>query len=208
MSMATDAGVPDPEEIPVYGSDAWLHFLQKICPAQPPCPPPPPPVFTATGWVTSGDLPWFITDTGCAPGSSQCYHAGDDGIPGNLPEGEGKAEKPEKPADVEAIGNNQSTSLENTFTFSADGVFAYDLFCGSEQSWDFCRVLVDDVEVVAVSGLVNWETKRMQVSAGQTYTVKWVYTKDGTVSDAPDTMIIDNVVFTPNAAIVTVDFEP
>lgn len=206
------------DAIPEVSVSGFLNDIlnEKIIP--PPTPPPtptptPPPtalLIPNKGWETYGDLPWFITSDFCgldAP-SDTCIHAGDIINPTNDLVGDpdvevgGKKKKKKRPENsdgIEAITNNQYTTLENTFDFPEDGFLSFDMFCESEQGWDFCSVFIDDENVIEASGQQGWTSQYLQVSKGLA-TFKWIYSKDCVVSQYQDTMKLANIAFSPTSS--------
>ena len=70
----------------------------------------------------------------------------------------------------------------------------------SETSYDFLRFYLDGTEqtgsLARISGVVNWVEKSVSIPTGS-HTVKWSYTKDGSISSNLDTAWVDQVVYTP-----------
>ena len=64
----------------------------------------------------------------------------------------------------------------------------------SEGNWDWLSVYVDDAEVDAWSGDVDWTEVTLELDAGA-HTIMWVYEKDASASDGEDTGWIDDVSF-------------
>jgi hypothetical protein len=72
----------------------------------------------------------------------------------------------------------------------------------SEQNYDFFRFYVNGTKVDEYSGTVNWTKYSYDLSAG-TYTFKWAYEKDYSVSNGSDTSWIDDI-----AVVSLADAEP
>jgi hypothetical protein len=94
------------------------------------------------------------------------------------------------------IGHNQNSSVEVTGQFSA-GTVTFDWTVSSEANFDFIRFYVDGRQVAGLSGCAVWSTSCWRsisytLSAGR-HTLKWSYTKDGSVVSGSDAGWIDNV---------------
>ena len=125
-------------------------------------------------WTTSGNANWF--------GQMVTTHDGVDA------------------AECGDIGNNQSTNLQTTINGAGTLTFWWKV--SSEVDFDFLRFYVDGVEQGAapgISGTVNWEQKTISIPTGS-HTIKWTYSKNGSVNAGSDTAWVDQVVFTPSAA--------
>jgi subtilisin family serine protease len=94
-----------------------------------------------------------------------------------------------------AIGHNQNSGVEVTGQFSA-GTVTFDWTVSSEANFDFIRFYVDGQQVASLSGCAAWSTScwrsiSYSLSAGM-HTLKWTYTKDGSVVSGSDAGWIDN----------------
>ncbi len=79
-----------------------------------------------------------------------------------------------------------------------DNVFTFDYKVSSEEGGDYFYVLVDGVLMFSASGESDWTTCRAYVPAkGGKHTLAFTYTKDGTYTEADDTVYISNLRFEP-----------
>jgi hypothetical protein len=62
----------------------------------------------------------------------------------------------------------------------------------SEQGFDYLNFIVDGITVNRISGEVNWAQVIYDVPTG-VHTIRWNYTKDGSVSDGLDSGFLDEV---------------
>ena len=69
---------------------------------------------------------------------------------------------------------------------------------GTSTLWDVCRFYIDDEAQLILGAYDNtdWETFTVEIPEG-THTLKWSYTKDGSVNNEGDYFAIDNVCLTP-----------
>jgi hypothetical protein len=63
----------------------------------------------------------------------------------------------------------------------------------SEAGYDYLRFYIDGTQKAAISGRVNWQQRTFTLTAG-THTLKWCYTKDGSVSRGADRGYVDDIV--------------
>ncbi len=90
-----------------------------------------------------------------------------------------------------AVGHGQSTTLSATVTGPATVSFWWK--AESEASFDFLNVDVDGVAPFAgISGNVDWQQKTIVLPAGA-HTIRWVYSKDGSVSVGQDAGWVDQI---------------
>lgn len=97
-----------------------------------------------------------------------------------------------------AITHNQSSSM--ALTFRTSGTLEFWWKVSSEQDFDFLRFYLNNVEqpgITAISGNTAWTRQTIAIPAG-TNTVRWTYSKDGSVSVNPDAAWVDKIVFTPD----------
>ncbi len=103
---------------------------------------------------------------------------------------------PSRCAKSNAIGNNQTSSVNYTLTVPAEGAnlsFAYKV--SSQKNRDFLRFTIDGNVITNWSGEKDWDIYRYSFTSG-TYNIKWEYTKDGSGSAGSDTAWIDAVEMT------------
>ncbi len=129
--------------------------------------------FNKFPWEHSGDASWIIT--------SQQKHAGS------------------YSARAGSIGNSGSSVLQLTLDcVSGDITFYVKASC--ETYYDRLTFYIDGAEKGNWSGNQDWTMESFPVAAG-TRTFKWVYSKDGSVSDLSDTAWIDDIEFPIAAAL-------
>lgn len=116
-------------------------------------------------WVTTGAKPWTVT-TAAVSGGKYSARSG-------------------------AIGNAQTTSLTLT-SLCSQGAVAFDVKVSSEEGWDVFRFLYDGVEVLTLSGDLDWSRYSFPVVPG-THTFEWRYSKDNQTAVGLDAAFIDNV---------------
>jgi carboxypeptidase D len=117
-------------------------------------------------YTTGGNANWFIT-TGS-------YHAGT------------------RSAEAGNINDSQYTYLERVID-GGDLSFWYKV--SSETNYDFFNFYINGARQLHVSGAGNWAYYSTTLAAG-THTLKWEYTKDGSVSSGSDTVWIDDLQLT------------
>jgi len=134
----------------------------------------PPNGFT-TGIGTSG----FARDTSTYYSSPASTTANSSG--GTLPDG--------------AI-----TWLETGVTMPSTGYLNFQWKVSSESSCDYLVICIDRVTCDRnnyddrIAGSVGWTTKSLPLSSGN-HTIRWAYSKDGSVSSGSDTGWVDNISF-------------
>ncbi|MCH7226945.1 M6 family metalloprotease domain-containing protein [Haloferula sp. A504] len=137
---------------------------------------------TGLTWSSGGDAPWFRQTTTTQDG----VDAAQSGL----------------------ITHSQTSSMETTL--SQEGTLSFWWKVSSESSYDYLRFYLNDVEqggsLARISGNVDWVQKTVTIPAGIN-TVKWAYTKDGSVDRNSDAGWVDQVVFTPAVATYTVSYD-
>ena len=89
------------------------------------------------------------------------------------------------------IGDNGVSSLVTTITGPATVSFYWKV--SSEAGFDSLRVYVDDVDQGGgISGAVDWAQRTLSISAGS-HTLRWSYSKDGSVSVGADAGYVDQL---------------
>jgi hypothetical protein len=134
---------------------------------------------TDLSWTTGGDSDWFPQTT--------TTHDGVDAVESG------------------PIDHAQHSDLETTLT--GPGTLRFWWKVSSEAGYDFLRLFLDDTEQTGdlgrISGLASWEEKTMSIPAGS-HTVRWSFTKDGSVSNYEDAAWLDEVVFTPSGTPIEI----
>lgn len=120
-------------------------------------------------WQLSGNKPWLLTQ-GAYTGQF-CSRSG-------------------------AITHSQQSVMELTLDFTADGSVSFARRVSSEESYDFLRFYIDDVEMDAWSGLVAWSEVSYPLSAG-THKLSWIYAKDEVASANLDRAWVDDIILPP-----------
>lgn len=103
-----------------------------------------------------------------------------------------------------AIGHGQFSAIELRGTFAA-GYVRFARKVSSEDGYDFLRFYVDGTMKAQWSYEHDWAEVSYLISAGQ-HTLKWVYSKDGSVSSGSDAAWIDSVTLpgsVPAAPVLT-----
>lgn len=98
-----------------------------------------------------------------------------------------------------AIGHNASTELKITLSLPEAGYISFYRKVSSETNYDYLRFYVDGVQKGSWSGLAAWSRDEYAVTVGQ-HTLKWIYSKDASVSSNSDCAWIDEIVFIPDSA--------
>jgi len=91
------------------------------------------------------------------------------------------------------IDDNQSTTIETTVTVDSTRAAKFFWKVSSEANYDYLRFYIDGVEKARISGIVDWTQLSFSIAAG-THTLKWSYTKDGSVSSGSDCGWLDRLV--------------
>ena len=100
-------------------------------------------------------------------------------------------------------GNHSSTStLSVSINFVGEGSISFRSRISSENNYDWCRFLIDNIEKLKKSGTEGWTTYSYEVSAGD-HTFAWSYSKDGSVSSNDDAFYVDDIVIKDFASAST-----
>ena len=120
-------------------------------------------------------------------------------------------------------GNKYIGDLESTVTttvqLNAGQSLSFDYRVSTEEGYDFMRFLVNGVQVLEHSGIIDWTTYEFTAPETGSYTFTWTYEKDEAADDNEDAIYIDNVyvsdgdepVPTPEPPVTTFDvkvFDP
>ena len=128
-------------------------------------------------WVTSGNASWTV--------QTATKHSG--------------AYAAEAPV---SLADSQSAALELSQNCTAGNVtFWYSV--SSETNYDYLRFYIDGLLKGQWSGPIPWTQASYPVSAG-THVFKWIYSKDGSISQGSDVAWIDDIVIPGSAALPTV----
>ena len=130
---------------------------------------------TELSWTTGGNANWF--------GQTTTYYYGNDA------------------AQSGAIGHSQSTYIQTTVT--GPGTLTFYWKVSSESGYDFLRFYIDGIEQSGrISGTTDWQQKIFSIASGS-HTLKWAYTKDGSVSEGSDCGWVDKVEFVSSGILIT-----
>jgi uncharacterized protein (TIGR02145 family) len=97
-----------------------------------------------------------------------------------------------------AIEDDQEVWIETTI--EGPGILSFWWKVISEEDFDYLRFHIDDFHQDAISGDSDWQYQEYPISAGM-HTIRWIYTKDGSVSYLDDCGWVDQVQFTSLASI-------
>lgn len=115
-------------------------------------------------WTTGGDALW----TSCADVSHDGLDAARSG----------------------AVGASQTSWLETTVTGPLPISFWWKV--SSENNYDWLRFAIDGAEQARISGEVDWQQRHFDIPAGP-HTLRWSYTKDGSLNRGSDAGWLDQV---------------
>lgn len=90
------------------------------------------------------------------------------------------------------ITHNQQSWLETTV--EGPGFLSFWWKVSSENNYDFLNFYINGVRQDRISGNVDWNLKEYSIGEG-THTIRWAYTKDGSVSHGQDCGWVDQVVY-------------
>ncbi len=122
---------------------------------------------TLTGWTTGGTVPWVI--------SSDAYTGSYSAKSGNL-----------------AWRNGVNSWIYKTVDVPFNTTIDFDWKVSSESGYDYLSFYLDNNQLNAMSGEIGWTHLSYPISAGS-HTIKWYYSKDGSVTSEQDSGWIDNV---------------
>ena len=125
-------------------------------------------------WTASGNAAWF--------GEINITHDGSDA------------------AQSGRITDGQQSSVQTTV--SGPGVLNFWWKVSSEQFFDLLSFSVDSSQQASLSGEVDWQLQTFSIASG-THTLRWTYQKDGSVSAGSDAAWLDQVLYTTNPPIIT-----
>jgi hypothetical protein len=92
------------------------------------------------------------------------------------------------------ISDNQSSWLQTTVV--GPGTLSFYWKVSSETDFDLLELWVDDqLQSGSLSGEVDWQRKTIFIKSGS-HTIKWVYSKDESLSAGSDCAWVDAVKFT------------
>ena len=89
------------------------------------------------------------------------------------------------------IGASQSTYM--SMTVNGPGTLSFWWKVSSESNYDYLRYFVDDTQGGQISGTVDWTQVTIELEGESDHTIKWQYSKDGSVDSGSDCGWIDCV---------------
>ena len=123
--------------------------------------------FNSFDWELSGNANWQIVNTNVYEGQ-YALQSGD-------------------------INDEGSSTITLELEVIGDDEISFARKVSSEGNWDFLKFYIDGTVVQSWSGDLDWAEVTFPVTAG-THTFKWVYSKDGTVSNGSDCAWLDNII--------------
>ena len=90
------------------------------------------------------------------------------------------------------VGHSQESWLETTVT--GPGTLAFWWKVSSESSNDRLRLMVNGTQALQISGEVDWQPRTLDLGSG-TQTLRWRYTKNGSLVRGQDRAWVDQVAF-------------
>jgi alpha-tubulin suppressor-like RCC1 family protein len=129
---------------------------------------------TNVPWTSSGNATWF--------GQTAVSHDGVDA------------------ARSGSIGNGQESILQTTLPGPAQLGFWWKV--SSEASFDFLEFKLDGITQTSISGEVDWQQLSYAIPSGN-HTLVWRYSKDPSRSDGQDAAWVDQVVYSINPPVIT-----
>lgn len=99
------------------------------------------------------------------------------------------------------ITHSQESWLETTVTGA--GMLSFSWKVSSEEGYDFLRFEVDAIEQATISGEAGWIQQGVRLGEGM-HSLRWVYSKDLSLSGGLDRGWVDNVSFVPDVLLPSV----
>lgn len=96
------------------------------------------------------------------------------------------------------ITHSQESWMQTTVTGSGTLTFWWKV--SSEGGFDYLRFYIDGVQQNAIAGTVDWQQMTFPVSSGE-HTLKWRYSKDGSVNTGSDCGWVDQLVWVADAQV-------
>jgi hypothetical protein len=94
------------------------------------------------------------------------------------------------------VSGGQESWMETTIT--GPGTLSYFWSISAYSGYDYLRLLVDGVEIAAITGSVGWQEMIRTLPSG-THTVRWNFQKGTSSSSGANQGYVDQIVFTPTA---------
>ncbi len=108
-----------------------------------------------------------------------------------------------------ATTNGGQSILQGSYV-TGPGTLTFWWKVSSEEGFDFLRFYLNSttVPLASISGETDWQRVAIAIPPGQLQTLRWIYSKDSTVSAGRDAGWLDEVVFTPNPPVITLQPTP
>ncbi len=100
----------------------------------------------------------------------------------------------------EALKSGNISNLQQTLfqtTVNGPGTIKFWSKVSSEANFDLLRLYIDDLETMAISGETDWTYYYFHIAGTGLHTLKWIYSKDGSLRAGEDCAWVDQLVFTP-----------
>lgn len=127
-------------------------------------------------WQFSGDFDWIVTDNSAQDGTYS-------------------AVSPD-------LDNSETAALSLAFDTDVSGTISFYKKVSSEDGWDYLKFYINGTLVDEWSGEVSWSYESYPVDAGS-YSLKWEYYKDTSVSEGSDLAWIDHIKLPESSLNVT-----
>ena len=125
--------------------------------------------FSLFDWQLDNNHPWIITTNNPYEGN-YCMKSGGAGVA------------------------NVVSDMSVTVYIPEDGIMSFYSKISCENSYDYGRYYIDNIQKGSWSGNGNWGRHDYDITAGQ-HTFKWSYQKDGSVNSNDDCFYVDNISF-------------
>lgn len=104
------------------------------------------------------------------------------------------------------IGDSETSYIETVVT--GPGALSFWWKVSSEQDYDYLRFDVDGATKPSpISGLTEWQQQSHLLTAGE-HTLRWTYSKDGSVSSGSDAAWLDRVSFISGSSVPIIERSP
>ncbi len=94
-----------------------------------------------------------------------------------------------------SISHNQKTWFETEVY--GEGTVSFMWKVSSESGYDFLGLYVDGAQVRQISGSTSWDQVTASITGSGSHTIRWTYSKDGSVSSGSDCGWVDQVAWQP-----------
>ena len=133
--------------------------------------------------VNAPDLVWSTSGNAAWTGQASVTHDGMDAAQSGL------------------LADRQFSTVQAAVTGPGNLSFWWKV--SSEEWFDYLTFYIDGISQAAISGEVGWEQRSVTVDSGN-HTLKWTYAKDLNMSAGTDAAWLDQVTFTTDAPVITV----